>query len=67
MKYKTLVLKYGTQYQEFVGWENYVGWVTSSKPIHLFDEDITMDDIPDIEEFSNIDDLKLVTIEFKLS
>ena len=66
MKYKTLVYKYNTDYQEFVGYDNNIGWCTSPKPINLFNEDMTIDKIPNIHQFHNIDELKLITVEIKL-
>ena len=66
LKFKTLVCKYNTEYQEFVGYENNIGWCTSQKPINLFNEDITIDEIPKLTEFHNYDDLKLITVELNL-
>jgi hypothetical protein len=66
MKFKTLIYKFNTDYQEFVGWDNNIGWCTSQKPINLFNEDMTIDKIPNIHQFHNIDELKLITVEIKL-
>jgi len=65
MIFKTLVYRYKTEYQEFVGRHHELGWVTSVKPIYLFNSNITKKDIPYLEEFHNYDDLELVTIELK--
>jgi hypothetical protein len=63
MRFKTLVFKKGTKYQEFYGYEPDLGWITCASPIHMMDEDVTWEDVkkhfPD-EHFNGVD---LVTIE----
>lgn len=66
LKFKTLVYKYNTEYQEFVGYDYNIGWCTSQKPINLFYEDITIDEIPKLTEFHNYDGLKLITVELNM-
>ena len=66
LKFKTLVYKHNTEYQEFVGYDYNIGWCTSQKPINLFNEDITIDEIPKLTEFHNYDNLKLITVELNL-
>jgi hypothetical protein len=66
MKFKTLVYKFNTEYQEFVGYEKHIGWVTCSKPILFLEQNVNIEDIDNLTQFHNYDDLKLVTIEIKL-
>lgn len=67
MRFKTLVFKKGTKFQEFYGYEPDLGWVTSGRPIHMMDENVTWEDVkrlfPD-EDFSFF--VELVTIEVNI-
>lgn len=68
IKYKTLVINKGTEFQEFYGYKNDIGWVTSDKPINILNKDVDMSSIktllPEpIYDFNHVD---LVTIEIKI-
>lgn len=66
MKFKTLVINKGTEFQEFYGHMVEYGWVTSQSPIHTMSEDVTWDVVKNQFPNKNFDGIDLVTIEFKI-
>lgn len=66
MRYKTLVIGKGTKFQEFYGYENDYGWVTSQIPIEIMREDVTWDAIKKFYPNNDFEGVELVTIEINI-
>lgn len=65
-RYKTLVFKKGTKYEEFYGYEKDYGWVTAQSPIHMMDESVTWDLVKKHLPEDHFNGVTLETIEIKM-
>lgn len=66
MKFKTLVINKGTDFQEFYGYVTDYGWVTRQSPIYMVSEDVTWGEVKSKFPNYNFDGIDLVTIEIKI-
>ena len=67
MRFKTLVINKGTEFQEFYGYMDDYGWVTCQSPIHNMSEDVTWDEVKNQFPDKDFNGVYLVTIEIKIT